>query len=217
MTSPAAAPSALLADFSLGLAGLAAADASGSVLVVGGDPDPPRGPYPDTASVIASGLLEEHGVREVSVAGHPGGHPAVPDAALWQALAGKAALLERRGLSGSVVTQFGFDARQVLAWLADVRARGLGPPVYAGVPGPARARSLLFYASRCGVAVSAPVAREYGFPLTDPAGLAGPGRFVRALASGYDARLHGDVKLHFNPFGGFAATVAWITQFRAAG
>ena len=41
-----------------------------------------------------------------------------------------------------------------------------------------------------------------------------PGRFIRALASGYDARIHGAVKLHFNPFGGFMATAVWIRQFR---
>jgi methylenetetrahydrofolate reductase (NADPH) len=99
------------------LAALRAAGASGSVLVVGGDPAQPRGPYPDAAAVIGSGLLEVHGVRRADVAGHPGGHPAAADSALWAALAGKTAALKRRGLGGDVVTQFGFDAARVLAWL----------------------------------------------------------------------------------------------------
>jgi methylenetetrahydrofolate reductase (NADPH) len=188
--------------------------ASESVLVVAGDPAQPRGPYPDTASVIGSGVLEEYGVREVSVAGHPGGHPAVDDGVLWPALAGKAAALEKRGLDASVVTQFGFDAPLVMRWLADVRARGIGLPVRIGVPGPASGRRLLSYASRCGVSMSAPVAQDYGFSLTDPASTVAPDRFIRALASGYDTRLHGEVKLHFNAFGGFAATAEWISQFR---
>jgi methylenetetrahydrofolate reductase (NADPH) len=64
--------------------------------------------------------------------------------------------------------------------------------------------------------VTAPVARKYGFSLADPAGTAGPGRFIRALAAGYDARLHGEVKLHFNSFGGIAATAEWVSGFRAA-
>ena len=196
------------------LSGLRASDASDCVLVVAGDPGRPRGPYPDTASVIGSGLLEDHGVREASVAGHPGGHPAVADDVLWPALAGKAAALELRGLGGSVVTQFGFDAAPVLAWLADLRTSGIRLPARVGVPGPAVVRRLLAYASRCGVAVSAPVAREYGFSLTDLTGTAAPDRFIRALASGYDQRLHGAVKLHFNAFGGFAATAQWISRFR---
>jgi methylenetetrahydrofolate reductase (NADPH) len=193
---------------------LQAAGLSGSVLVVAGDPARPQGPYPDTASVIGSGLLEQHGVRQVSLAGHPGGHPAVDSRMLWPALAGKAAALQQCGLSGSVVTQFGFDPRLVLAWIAGMRARGLRLPVRVGVPGPASVRLLLSYASRCGVSVGAPVARDYGLSLTGPAATAAPDRFIRALASGYDLRIHGEMKLHFNPFGGFAATAEWISRFR---
>jgi methylenetetrahydrofolate reductase (NADPH) len=196
------------------LAGLRAVAGSENVLVVGGDPDPPRGPYPDASSVIGPGMLEEHGVRQVSVAGHPGGHPAVADGVLWQALAGKAAALERRGLAGSIVTQFGFDAAQALAWIAEARARGVSLPVRVSAPGPARVRVLLARAATCGVAVSAPVARGYGFSLADPAGEAGPDRFIRALAAGYDPALHGTVKLHFEQFSGIAATAEWISGFR---
>lgn len=196
------------------LAALRVAGAGESVLVVAGDPVRPQGPYPDAAAVIGSGLLEGHGVRQASVAAHPGGHPAVADGVLWAALAGKTAALRRRGLDGSVVTQFGFDAVRVLAWLAEVRARGIGLPVRVSVPGPASVRRLLACASRCGVAVSPPVAGEYGFSLTDRTGTPGPDRFIRTLASGYDPRLHGEMRLHFNTFGGFAATAEWISRFR---
>jgi len=193
---------------------LQAAGVSGSVLVVAGDPAQPQGPYPDTASVIGSGVLEEHGVLQVSVAGHPGGHPAVDDSVMWPALTHKAAALEQRGLGGSVVMQFGFNPGLVLAWVAGMRERNIRLPVRVGVPGPASVRLLVSYASRCGVSVSAPVARDYGFSLTGPAATAAPDRFIRALASGYDARVHGELKLHFNPFGGFAATAEWISRFR---
>ena len=196
------------------LAALRAADVGESVLVVAGDPAQPQGPYPDAATVIGSGLLEAHGVRQASIAGHPGGHPAVTDDALWAALAAKTAALRQHGLGGSVVTQFGFDAVRALTWLAEVRARGIGLPVRVSVPGPASVRRLLACASRCGVTVSAAVAREYGFSLTDRTGTPGPDRFIRTLASGYDPRLHGEMRLHFNTFGGFAATAEWISQFR---
>lgn len=197
------------------LAGLRAAGASESVQVVAGDPAQPRGPYADSASVIDSGLLEEYGVRQVSLAGHPGGHPVVADDVLWSALAGKTAALARRGLAGGVSTQFGFDPDVVLAWLAELRTRGISGPVRVGVPGPAGVRRLRAYASRCGVSVSEGVARNYGFSVTDPSGTAAPDGFIRALASGYDARRHGEVKLHLFPFGGIAATAAWLSEFRA--
>jgi methylenetetrahydrofolate reductase (NADPH) len=196
------------------LAELRAAGASERVAVVGGDPPQPRGPYADAASVIASGALEQHGVREVSVAGHPGGHPAVADAVLWQAVAAKTAALEQHGLRAGVITQFGFDAAQVLAWLTELRARGLTVPVRVGVPGPATVRTLLAAAAKCDVSISAPVAREYGFSLDDRTARAAPDRFIRALAAGYDGRLHGKIKLHFSTFSGVAATAEWISQFR---
>jgi methylenetetrahydrofolate reductase (NADPH) len=196
------------------LAALRKADANESVLVVAGDPARPQGPYPDATSVIGSGLLEEHGVRQVSIAGHPGGHPAVAGGALWAALDAKISALRQRGLGGDVVTQFGFDAPQALAWLEEVRARGIRLTVRVSVPGPAAARRLLAIASRCGVTISAPAARDYGLQLAEPAGTAGPDRFIRALAAGYDRRSHGDVKLHFNSFGGFTATAEWISRFR---
>jgi hypothetical protein len=61
------------------LAALRAAGASESVLVVAGDPVQPQGPYPDATSVIGSGLLEEHGVRQASAAWVDAGRHA-PDA-----------------------------------------------------------------------------------------------------------------------------------------
>ena len=111
-------------------------------------------------------------------------------------------------------TQFGFDANLVLSWLADLRAKSVLLPVSIGVPGPATVRRLLTYASRCGVRVSEDVARGYGFSVTDPGGMAGPDRFIRTLASGYDAQLHGEVKLHFYPFGGIGVFTEWLSQFR---
>lgn len=195
---------------------LQAADASGYVLVVAGDPAQPQGPYPDTASLISSGLLERYGVRQVSVSGHPGGHPAVGDKVLWSALAGKVAALEQRGLADSVVTQFGFDPGRVLAWVAGMRERNISVPVRVGIPGPASVRLLLSYASRCGVTLSTPVALSYGLSLTGPAATAAPDRFIRALASGYHPRVHGEMKLHFNPFGGFTATAEWASRFRCS-
>jgi len=188
--------------------------ASERVVIVGGDPPQPRGPYPDAASVISSGALEQFGVREVSVAGHPGGHPAVLDAVLWQAIAAKIATLEQRGLTAGVITQFGFDAAQVLAWLADLRARGLTVPVRVGVPGPATVRTLVAAAAKCDVSVSAPVAKEFGFSLDDRTGRAAPDLFIGALAAGYEGQLHGEIKLHFSTFGGVPATAEWISQFR---
>jgi methylenetetrahydrofolate reductase (NADH) len=200
-----------LAEF---LAALQSVGASEELFVVAGDPAQAEGPYPDALSLIRSGELERHGARRVSVAGYPGGHPGIAGEVLWAALADKAAHLGRLELGGCIITQFGFDAAAVLRWAEEARRRGVTLPVRVGVPGPAGVRRLLGYARRFGVSTSAGVARKYGLSLASLAGTAGPGRFLRDLGDGYDRSRHGDVKLHFYPFGGLAATAEWVSEFR---
>jgi len=196
------------------LAALAEAGACENVLVIAGDPVTPLGPYADALAVIESGLLQKHGVRHVGVSGYPEGHPAIADSVLWSALEQKAATLADLGLSGTVITQFGFDVDPVLKWLEAVRERGIDLPVRVGVPGPAGVRRLLSYAARFGVGTSTGIAKKYGFSITNLMGTAGPDRFIRALGEGYDPRRHGEVRLHFYTFGGLKATADWIADFR---
>jgi methylenetetrahydrofolate reductase (NADPH) len=204
----------MLAEF---LAALQADGTGENVFAVGGDPEHPHGPYEDSLALIHSGLLERFGVRHVSVSGYPEGHPDIAEEVLWSALEDKVAALRERGLPGTVITQFGFDVDPVLAWVAAVRRRGIELPIRIGVPGPAGVRRLLRYAGRFGVGTSAGIAKKYGLSLTNLVGTAGPGRFLDALAAGYDPARHGDVRLHFYTFGGLAATSNWIAEHRATG
>ncbi|MFF5757535.1 methylenetetrahydrofolate reductase [Streptomyces longwoodensis] len=196
------------------LSALRDADAADHVFVVGGDPTVPLGPYDDALAVLRSGLLQEYGVRHVGVSGYPEGHPAISEPALWSAIEDKAAVLREEGLTGSVITQFGFDTEPVLAWLEAVRARGVDLPVRVGVPGPAGIRRLLRYAARFGVGTSAGIAKKYGFSLTNLMGTAGPDRFVHTLAERHDPGRHGELGLHFYTFGGIGATSDWAAAFR---
>jgi methylenetetrahydrofolate reductase (NADPH) len=197
------------------LAALAAIGASENLFVVAGDPAEPEGPYPDALSLLRSGKLGQYGVRRVSIAGYPEGHPQIAGDALWTALADKAAHLHGLELGDSIITQFGFDAGAVLDWVERVRRQGVTLPIRIGVPGPAGVKRLLSYAKRFGVSTSAGIARTYGLSLTGLIPAAGPDRFLRELADGYDPGRHGDIKLHFYPFGGLAATSEWIADFRA--
>jgi len=199
------------------LAGLHAEGCTDQVLVIAGDPPAPLGPFADALAVITSGALERHGVRHVSISGYPDGHPDISGEALWQGLADKASALRERGLDGSVVTQFGFDPDAVLAWLEQVRDRGVDLPVRVGVPGPAGVKRLLGFATRFGVRTSTGIARKYGLSLANLAGTAGPDRFIRRFAAGYQPHLHGKVQLHFFTFGGLTATAAWVQDYRAGG
>ncbi|MFF3205479.1 methylenetetrahydrofolate reductase [Streptomyces sp. NPDC002962] len=204
-------------DFERFLAGLRADGTSDNVFLVGGDPAHPEGPYADALSLIGTGLLREYGVRHVGIAGYPEGHPAIDGTALWAALRDKHAALAAQPLEAGVITQFGFDADPVLAWVEEVRGRGVGLPIRIGVPGPAGVRRLMAYAARFGVGTSASVVKKYGFSLTNLMGTAGPDRFLRTLAAAHDPARHGELKIHFYTFGGLGATSDWAARFRKDG
>jgi len=186
-----------------------------NVFAVAGDPAEPMGPYEDALALIRSGLFERHGVKHVSISGYPEGHPEISDELLWRALEDKTAALAEGGFAGTILTQFGFNVDAVLAWLEQVRDRGITTPVRIGVPGPAGIKRLLNYAKRFGVASSAGIVQKYGFSLTNLLGTAGPDRFISELASRLDPAVHGRVQLHFYTFGGLHATADWIAEFTA--
>jgi methylenetetrahydrofolate reductase (NADPH) len=184
------------------------------VFVVGGDPAQPEGPYRSSLDVIRTGLLEKYGIGSVSISGYPEGHPDISDDLLWSAMAGKSREIAERGITGNVVTQFSFDADAVVAWIEQVRDRGITVPIRVGVPGPTGVRRLLAFAGRFGVASSATIARKYGLSLTNLLGTAGPDRFIRRLSDRLSDH-HGEVRLHFYTFGGLPQTAAWIREFTA--
>lgn len=192
------------------LAALAAVGAIEDVVVIGGDPAEPAGPFADALAVITSGALAGHGVRRVDIAGYPEGHPKIDDEVLWQAVKDKAVALRDQGLDYALATQFGFDADAVIRWLEALRMQGIEAPVRIGVPGPAGVQRLLRYAKRFGVGSSATVVQKYGFSLTGLLGTAGPARFVADLEAAIDPASHGQVGLHFYTFGGVRATADWI-------
>ena len=181
--------------------------------VVAGDLAQPAGPYFDALAVIGSGLLAKHGVRHVGISGYPEGHPDLPAEKLWQALRDKQRALTDLGHSYDIVTQFGFDAKPVLDWLTQLRDSGIVAPVRIGVPGPATVKTLLRFAARCGVGASASVMAKYGVSITQLVTTAGPDALVAELAGSIDPAKHGEVHLHFYPFGGFAKTAQWVRDF----
>jgi methylenetetrahydrofolate reductase (NADPH) len=183
------------------------------VFLVAGDPPVPAGPFPDTLALLATGVFERAGIQAVGVAGHPEGHPNMTEAECWQALEAKHADIERRGMATLIVTQFGFSTEPFFAWLKALRGKGFDMPVRIGVPGPAGVKTLLRFASRCGVGASASVMAKYGISLTNLIGSAGPDALIDEFAKGGLATEYGPVRLHFYPFGGFERTVDWINEY----
>ncbi len=180
--------------------------------VIAGDLSVPEGPFWDSSALIRTGAFERNGITAIGIGGHPQGHPNMSRADCWRVLAEKCVEIEGRGMAPLIVTQFSFDAAPLLAWLNDLRARGLEAPVRIGVPGPAGIKTLMRFAARCGVGASAAVLAKYGISITQLLGSAGPDKLVGALERSLGPQ-HGAVRLHFYPFGGLEKTVAWISDY----
>jgi methylenetetrahydrofolate reductase (NADPH) len=181
------------------------------VLLIGGDPAWPAGPFRDSLTLLASGIVESHGIDRVRFAGYPEGHPQISARSLDRALAAKLALAEERGLAVSLVTQFGFEAAPIEDWIAGLRARGIDCPVAVGVAGPASVVTLAKFAVRCGIGSSLrALARghtAFARILTEAA----PDALIDALVAG-EAETGAIDGLHIFTFGGVRRTAEWRKQ-----
>ncbi|WEK45908.1 MAG: methylenetetrahydrofolate reductase [Candidatus Andeanibacterium colombiense] len=184
------------------------------VFIIAGDPPEPEGPYSTSLDIIETGLLEKHGIEIVGIGGHPEGHPNNTPAELWDWMERKLDAIRKRGMTPLVVTQFAFDDDAIVAWVKEMRARGIDVPVRLGVPGPAGIKRLLGFAKRCGVGASASVMKKYGISLTNLIGSAGPDKLVNSLNKGLGEDA-GRVRLHFYPFGALTPSAEWINGYAA--
>jgi methylenetetrahydrofolate reductase (NADPH) len=181
------------------------------VLLIGGDPAWPAGPFRDSLALLASGLVECHGIERVRFAGYPEGHPVISQRALDRALAAKLPLAQERGLAASLVTQFGFEAEPIARWVSGLRERGIDCPVAVGVAGPASVVTLAKFAVRCGIGSSLrALARghtAFARILTE----ASPEALIDALVAG-EADNGAVDSLHVFTFGGVRRTAEWRQQ-----
>ncbi len=175
-----------------------------TALVIAGD-RAECGPFRCAIDAIHSGVLRRRGICGIGIAGYPEGHPRIGADELHRALTEKIAAADAAGLSVEVVTQFCFDARAILDFIARLRSLGFHQRVRVGLVGPTSFTALMRYASRCGVRASAQgLARRAGL-MRQVFATAAPDDLVRALADAAPAA----VVPHFFSFGGVPATGRW--------
>jgi methylenetetrahydrofolate reductase (NADPH) len=187
------------------LARLAAAGVR-RLLVIAGDRAAPAGPFHGAIEVIESGLLQAHGIVEIGIAGYPDGHPRATTEDLDRALAAKLEAAAQTGLGVHIVTQWGFSAGSIVAWIQRLRDLGVERSVRIGLAGPVTLAGLIRYARICGVSASVQgLARDAGLA-RQLFGMITPDHVLRPLAETSDL---GDVAPHIFSFGGLAAAVRW--------
>lgn len=183
------------------------------VLLVAGDPPNPPA-YKSTLEVIATGAIEQAGIKRASVAGHPEGHQHVGNDELMAALKYKQAWGERTGVKVQIATQFSFDADANCKWAKSLEDQGITLPINIGIAGPTPITKLVKYAMACGVGAS--LNKVMG-NLTAMANLArmavGADQMMVAMLRGCDR--YGVTRLarpHFFAFGGVLSTAKWLRQ-----
>jgi len=184
-----------------------------SMLLIAGDVPRAAGIFANTLDILDSGLLADHGLLALGIAGHPEGHRLADMARLTESIRIKAAYARETGTRMWLVTQFVFAAAPFIEWDAQLRLEGVTLPARIGLPGPARVRTLLAYAMQCGVGASAQVLRRRP-GLSRLLGRWTPELALNDLAE-YRARtpesqLGG---LHVFPFGGLANSLRWLHTF----
>jgi methylenetetrahydrofolate reductase (NADPH) len=174
------------------------------VLVIAGDRSE-CGPFRSALDAIDSGVLRRRGMRAIGIAGYPDGHPRIGNDELFRALSQKIAAAEATGLAVEIVTQFCFDARTILDFVARLRAFGIDHSLRIGIAGPTSLTSLMRYASRCGVRTSAAALAQRSGLIRQMFAMATPDDLLRALAEAAPT----NVVPHFFSFGGIGATARW--------
>ncbi|HEY0940996.1 MAG TPA: methylenetetrahydrofolate reductase [Steroidobacter sp.] len=180
------------------------------VLLISGDYPQSNGPYAVVADVLRTGKLNAHGLRRVSLAGHPEGHPKVAIAEIRRAEIEKAQLARDAGLEATLLTQFFFEAQPFIEWTGGLRAAGVQARLVAGLAGPASIATLFRFAMRCGVGPSIRALGARPTSLVKLIGDHGPEPLLRDLATRRVAEPGLFDGVHLFCFGGFLRTVEWL-------
>jgi methylenetetrahydrofolate reductase (NADPH) len=184
------------------------------ILLIAGDAPQPMGEFSSTLDVLVSGLVQESGINQIGIAGHPEGHGAVDGASLWRALEAKQSFAASAGMNMHIVTQFGLDAGAFARWESELKHRCIKLPVRLGIAGPAPLAKLLHFAIQCGIRASMRA-------LTDRFSSAS---HVSQWASCPDQHLLSVLAApispqvlapHFFAFGGALETAGWMQKIRA--
>jgi methylenetetrahydrofolate reductase (NADPH) len=181
-----------------------------TIMLIGGDVDRPVGALTSAHSIIESGLLRKYKISGVGLAGYPERHPRIGDDELEAALVTKSALAQAQGLDVHIVTQFGFDSKPILKWIAWLRARGIHLPVKVGLAGPTSISTWLSYARRCGVRASASALASRTGLVSHLFKVVSPDPIIRELSTLSATGRLVDVSAHMYSFGGIAATAQWV-------
>jgi methylenetetrahydrofolate reductase (NADPH) len=178
------------------------------IFVIGGDTRKPVGPFSSAVELLSAMADAGHDFEHVGIGGYPEGHPNIDAKTLRQTL------LDKRPFATYVVSQMCFDPDAILNWVADIRRRGIGLPVYIGLPGVVERKKLLQISLKIGVGDSARFLTKYTQVLTKflkPGGYS-PDELVKNLAPFVEDQDYNLAGFHIYTFNQVESTEEWRRQ-----
>ncbi len=175
------------------------------IFVIGGDAKKPAGSFSSAFELLSAMANLGHDFEHVGIGGYPEGHPVIDDGTLRQAL------LDKRPFATYVVSQMCFDPGTILAWVADIRRRGMGLPVYVGIPGVMEWKKLLRISLKIGVGDSARFLTKHANLMTrflKPGGYS-PDGLVKELAPYVGDQDYNIAGFHIYTFNQVESTEKW--------
>jgi methylenetetrahydrofolate reductase (NADPH) len=175
------------------------------VFVVAGDIPDPAGPF-DGAAALLSAIAElGNNLQQIGITGYPESHAFISDEATIQAM------FDKLPYATYIVSQICFDADVIGRWIRRVRDRGIGLPIYVGLPGPIEPLRLVRLSAKMGLGESSRFLgrhRSWIGRLTLPRAYR-PELLLQQLAPHLDRPENGIAGLHLFTFNEIARLVTW--------
>ena len=181
------------------------------ILIIGGGGNQ-KGEISSSIEVLKTDLLSKFNFTQVGVAGHPEGSPDISNTELDKAIIEKNNFANNVDFKIYIATQFFFEASIFEKWEYHLNSLNNKLEIHAGIPGPATLKTLISYATSCGIRNSIRFLSKQALNITKLASSKTPDKLITDLAlykqENPASRL---AKLHFYAFGGIKKTSEWLS------
>ena len=180
------------------------------ILIIGGAGKEQIGPFPDSISLLETGIFDKYGISEIGIAGHPEGTPDISDEEIKKALGLKNKIYESSDANFFIVSQFCFDPETILNWSIKINSEGNKIPIIIGIPGVAKLSTLIKYSLSCGIGNSMNFLKKQGSNVLNLVKTQEPDKLVRKLACAEEIlQKNGIEGIHIYPLGGIQKSSEW--------
>ncbi|SHG99454.1 methylenetetrahydrofolate reductase [Halobaculum gomorrense] len=179
------------------------------IFVPGGDREEPAGEFTSAQELLVALDDLDYEFEDVGITGYPEGHEFLSDETLAEAME------KKEPYATYIVTQLCYDPDAVIAWIEEIRERGVDLPVDVGIPGVMKYQKLLNISKKVGVGDSVKFLRKttgvLGFvkQLIGSRGMYTPDRLIDGLAPYVGDPEYGLRNVHVYTFNQSADTEDW--------